>query len=129
MLSNQKLNIMELKNLFEKEHEKAQASTSKYEQELTERWHEYLKGAKLIMEKLEFLPARFKVAIKGTDFSIENCRNSSYPKVLLFVGGSLTNVEKYGTEGDSIGVSGLGLFPLMGESHTFESFIKKIAKY
>ncbi len=120
---------MELEKLFDNEHKKAEDKTSAYEKELTNRWDEYMKGAKLIMEKLSFLPPRFKLTLKNDNFSIENCRNDSYPKVMLFVGGSLTNIMKSGNEGDGIGVSGLGLFPLMGEKHTFESFIEKIAKY
>lgn len=120
---------MELEKLFDNEHKKAEDKTTAYEKELINRWNEHMKGANLIMEKLAFLPPRFKLKLKFHDFSIENCKQSYYPAVMLFVGGNLTNISKYGNEGEGIGVSGFGLFPLMGEAHTFESFIKKIAKY
>ncbi len=89
-------------------------------------WNELLEGAKQAYENLKFLND------KGLNIELKNCvefSNELYLKgrfPAITFSRNLIDITKRASE-ETIAVSSLGAgFPLMGEKHTYESFVKKI---
>ena len=90
-------------------------------------WNELLEGAKQAFEKLKFLNDK-----KGLTIELKNCvefNNDMYSKSYfpaVTFKNRCVNITKRASQ-ETIFVCSLGAgFPLMGEKHTYESFIKKL---
>ena len=119
---------MSLENILDSAISKEKLENQKYVNELKERWENRRIGANYIFEKLSFLKDKGVKISKGndTDFDYSKAHNGFFPDVRID-NMNLITISKSGDEGDDIRVSGIAQFSIRGESHTFESFLKKIA--
>ena len=94
---------------------------------LERNWESNFKGVGEILENLEktLKEKGYRVTTENYHpFDFEKANKSYYPNVRV---DDVIMVVK-SQENDFIGVSSLGKFPLMGEKHTYESFIKKLTE-
>lgn len=118
---------MDLENLFNTEKTKKDIQHEKYVNGLKEQWETALAGANIIYDKISFLNNKgYKVEKANcTPFDYSDASNGYYPNVRV---NGTTMVQKYNLEDEFIKVSGFGKFQLMGEKHTFETFIQKLIR-
>ena len=118
---------MSLETMFNQEINKKQTQSEKYILGLKKNWDKALEGAKETYEKLSFLKDKgYKVKIEhNTEFILSDAQQSYYPNVRV---NDTIKISNWNLGSGIIGVSSLGKFPLMGESHTYESFVKKLIK-
>lgn len=114
---------MELEQIFDNEKAKKDLARENYVNGLKEQWSRRLKNAHEVEQKLAFLRKRgYRISIQDDcPFNYERASHGHYPNVRLNEVTMINKVNK-----DEIGVSGLGKFPLMGERHTYESFLRKL---
>ena len=120
---------MSLEELFNKEKSKKDKEKEDWENKLKKQWNTYYDNAKEVMDKLSFL--RQKGYVLSYDnfepFNIKLANKDYYPRVRIndFINVTL-HKNNDGTE--ELKVSSLGNFSLMGEKHSYESFIKKLTR-
>jgi len=114
---------MNLETIFDNEKAKKDLARENYINGLKVQWDRCLKNAHEVEKKLSFLRQKgYRISIQDDcPFDYSRATNGSFPNVRL---NEVTMINKINE--NEIGVSGLGKFPLMGEKHTYESFLKKL---
>lgn len=116
---------MDLEKVFNTEQEKKNSARNKYVQERETLWNQCLVGAREVYAKLSFLKEKgYSVEIQYDHaFNYDLDSNGRHPNVRV---NKIITIHKHILDDDCIMVSSLGKFALMGEKHTYESFIKKL---
>lgn len=119
------LKDMSLEEIFKKEKSEKTDLEKNYENEIRKQWNDKLKASEVIMDKLSFLRTKgYKVEYENYHaFNMEEYDDNGFPCVRV---ASIVLVKPIKDDSENIFVMALHGFPLAGEVHTYESFVKKL---
>lgn len=118
---------MSLEEIFKKEKTEKTDLETTYENKIRKEWNDRLKASEVVMDKVSFLKSKgYKIEYENYHaFDKEKYEDSELPSVRV---ASIVLVKPIKDGSENILVMALHGFPLAGEVHTYESFVKKLVK-